>query len=258
MTEEIRVFFTALMFYTRIPCPSWVDHSEDYIEKCSRYLPFMGFIVTLIAGGIFFGAIYILPINVAAILYLSASVLTTGAFHEDGFGDVCDGFGGGWTKEKILDIMKDSRVGVYGVVGLILLFLIKFAAIIAIVQESNSKYYLFVALLASQVLSRWVPITIMFTHEYSREDGTTKVKPVAKTLSKTNLIIASLFAVITCSLLGSLFALLIFIPLYLVKMYLAKYFQKWIGGYTGDCLGASQQVGEIVVLLSILVLWKFI
>jgi adenosylcobinamide-GDP ribazoletransferase len=258
MKEELRVFFTALMFYTRIPCPSWVDHSEVYIEKCSRYFPFIGFIVTLIAGSILFGALYVLPTNVAVVLYLIACVLATGAFHEDGFGDVCDGFGGGWTKEKILEIMKDSRVGVYGVVGLIVLFLLKYSALIALVESAANKYYLIAALLASHVMSRWVPTTIMYTHEYAREDATSKVKPVAKTLSNTNLIIATIFAIIACCCLCTPFSLLMFIPLYLVKMYLANYFQKWIGGYTGDCLGAVQQVSEIVVLISVLILWKFI
>jgi len=119
--REIHIFLTSIMFYTRIPCPRWVDHSPDYLNQATRYFPLVGWIV----GGVYAGSIVVLTMFfsplISIILGLAISVLMTGAFHEDGFTDMCDGFGGGWTREKILLIMKDSRVGTFGLVGLGLL-----------------------------------------------------------------------------------------------------------------------------------------
>jgi len=127
---EIQVFFTALMFYTRIPCPAWVNHDEEFLNKATRYFPLIGWIVGGLAALTFYGSSFIFSKEVSILFSFAISVLITGAFHEDGFADVCDGFGGGWTKEKILDIMKDSRVGAYGAIGIVLLFLLKFALLL--------------------------------------------------------------------------------------------------------------------------------
>src|SRR4051812_43461768 len=126
MKKELHIFFTALMFYTRIPCPKNIDHNPDYLNKATRYFPLIGWIVGSISFLAFYVSSLFLSIESAIILAIIASILTTGAFHEDGFADVCDGFGGGWTKEKILLIMKDSAIGAYGAIGLVLLFLLKF------------------------------------------------------------------------------------------------------------------------------------
>ena len=128
MKQELRIFFTAIMFYTRIPCPIWVDHSQEYLNKATRYFPLIGWIVGAVNVLIIYVCSFIFPTSICVIMALVASVLITGAFHEDGYADLCDGFGGGWTKPQILEIMKDSRVGTYAVVGLILLiiFLISF------------------------------------------------------------------------------------------------------------------------------------
>src|SRR5258708_5864215 len=123
--KEFHIFLTAVMFYTRIPCPKWVDHSSEFLNKATRYFPLIGWIVGAFCFGTYYGLQYIYPIEIAIIISMAAGILITGAFHEDGFADVCDGFGGGWTKQKILDIMKDSHIGAYGVIGLILLFLLK-------------------------------------------------------------------------------------------------------------------------------------
>jgi adenosylcobinamide-GDP ribazoletransferase len=185
-----------------------------------------------------------------------ASVLTTGAFHEDGFADVCDGFGGGWTKEKILDIMKDSRIGAYGVIGLFLLFLLKFL----ILKElwEHDLWFCLKALLLAHVLSRFAAVTVIYTHEYAREDATSKIKPIAKKLNLQNLVISALWLFPALLLFQDVVIFLVILPVYAMKMYLAMYFQKWIGGYTGDCLGATQQITEIVALMFCLGVWNFI
>ena len=107
MKKELRIFFTALMFYTRIPCPKWVDHSQEYLNKATRYFPLIGWLVGVVNVLIIYACSFIFPISICAIMALATSVLLTGAFHEDGFADVWDGFGGGWTKHQILEIIHN-------------------------------------------------------------------------------------------------------------------------------------------------------
>ena len=128
MKNEIKIFFTALMFYSRIPCPKDIDHSPEYINKATRYFPLIGWIIGVISFVVFFLSVLLFDSSIAIILSLIAGVLTTGAFHEDGLADVVDGFGGGWTKQRILEIMKDSRVGAYGAISVALVVLLKYAA----------------------------------------------------------------------------------------------------------------------------------
>ncbi|WP_268123102.1 adenosylcobinamide-GDP ribazoletransferase [Roseivirga pacifica] len=259
MKQQIRIFFTALMFYTRIPCPKWVDHSEGYINKATRYFPLIGWIV----GGFAF-AFYALfnwqnEPAVGIVFSMIASVWITGAFHEDGFADVCDGFGGGWTKQKILDIMKDSRVGAYGVIGMILLLGLKFLLIFRLSQLFNHQMvYMAAIIISAHSMSRFMAATFIFTHEYSRSDATSKVKPIGKKISFFELLTAAFFGLFPLLIFEQLAVFLLVLPLYLAKWLLGRYFQKWIDGYTGDCLGATQQITEVVFYLSVLIGWKFI
>lgn len=265
MKKELHIFFTSLMFYTRIPCPKNIDHNPDYLNKATRYFPLIGWIV----GSISFLAFYIsslfLSTESAVILAIIASILTTGAFHEDGFADVCDGFGGGWTKEKILLIMKDSAIGAYGAIGLVLLFLLKFkllseSVLLFQINDSITVFQIFLLFISAHALSRLAAISIIFTHEYSRDDATSKSKPIAKSNTWKEVFGAFFFGLIPLLAL-SYFKyqfLLALIPVFITRYFLARYFKKWIDGYTGDCLGATQQVCEVVYYLSILFIWKFI
>jgi len=256
MRYELQVFFTAVMFYTRIPCPSWVDHSEEYLNKATRYFPLIGWIVGLVTAVIIYAGHFVFPPSISVLLALSVGVLMTGAFHEDGFADVCDGFGGGWTSERILDIMKDSRVGAYGVIGTILLFLFKVFALTSLL-EVNLLYCVKSVILA-HVGSRFTAVMIMRSHEYARADASSKVKPLAKQLSLQDFLICIFWLLPAFAIFQHYAILLVMFPLYLLKSYLSSYFQKWIGGYTGDCLGATQQLAFVLILLYCLGLWKFI
>lgn len=263
MKKELHIFFTCLMFYTRIPCPKNIDHNPDYLNKATRYFPLIGWIV----GSISFLAFYLfslfLSTETAVILAIIASILTTGAFHEDGFADVCDGFGGGWTKEKILMIMKDSAIGAYGAIGLVVLFLLKFKLLsesITLFNNENSYLLIFLLFISAHALSRLAAISIIFTHEYSRDDASSKSKPIAKKHTWKEISGSFFFGLIPLFVF-SYFQykfLLALIPVFIMRYFLARYFQKWIDGYTGDCLGATQQVCEVIYYLSILLIWKFI
>ena len=249
------------MFYTRIPCPKNITHHPDYLNKATRYFPFIGWIVGSISFLAFYLFSFFLSTEIAVILAIIASILTTGAFHEDGFADVCDGFGGGWTKEKILMIMKDSAIGAYGAIGLVLLFLLKFKLLSeSILLFTNNILLIFLLCISAHSLSRLAAITIIFTHEYSRDDASSKSKPIAKQYTWKEVFGSFFFGLIPLIVFSyfDLKFLLAIIPVFITRYFLARYFQKWIDGYTGDCLGATQQVCEVVFYLSILFLWKFI
>ena len=133
-----------------------------------------------------------------------AGILITGAFHEDGFADVCDGFGGGWTKEKILTIMKDSAIGAYGAIGLVLLFLLKFQGLVQLIDGSdnlifaiyNSQFIILLLFVAGHSVSRLAAISIVFTHNYSREDASSKSKPIAQSFSWREVVGALFFGLL--------------------------------------------------------------
>jgi adenosylcobinamide-GDP ribazoletransferase len=261
MKKELHIFFTCLMFYTRIPCPKNISHDPEYLNKATRYFPLIGWIVGSISFLSFYISSLFLTTETAVILGIIASILTTGAFHEDGFADVCDGFGGGWTKEKILMIMKDSAIGAYGAIGLGLLFLLKFKLLSeSVLLFSNINYLVFLLFVSAHSISRLGAISIIFTHQYSRDDASSKSKPIAKKHSWKE-VFGSFFFGLLPLLALSFFKyeiLLVLIPVFITRYFLARYFQKWIDGYTGDCLGATQQVCEVVYYLSILLIWKFI
>ncbi|AFM05162.1 cobalamin-5'-phosphate synthase [Bernardetia litoralis DSM 6794] len=249
---QFQLFLTALMFYTRIPVPKWVGYSDEQVNKSSIYFPFIGWFVGGVAALVFVGSEFLFSHYVAIILSMIATILMTGAFHEDGFADVCDGFGGGWEKMKILEIMKDSRIGAYGMIGMALLLLLKYTALLTLfeymaISSLNSFWIIF---LIGHSLSRFTALTFVYTHEYAREDLSSKVKPIAKKLSATEIIVSSVFGFLPIFLFSPwAVGALVIAPLFALKLYLGHYFKKWIGGYTGDCLGATQQVSEVIIYL---------
>ncbi|MGQ1787737.1 MULTISPECIES: adenosylcobinamide-GDP ribazoletransferase [unclassified Saccharicrinis] len=247
--KQIKLFFTALMFITRIPVPKWVGYSEKNLNKCNRYFPLVGIIVGGFGALVFWLGSFIFPQSISIILSMVSTILLTGAFHEDGFADVCDGFGGGWTKEKILEIMKDSRVGAYGMIGMILILMLKFLAL-----SSLPVAFVIPSLIAGHSISRTFAVSTMYNLPYVREDELSKSKPVTKNLHIGDLWIAVLIGLCTFLIFVNWTIFLTVIPLLIAKVWLERYFKKWIGGYVGDCLGTMQQVTEVVFYLSIVAL----
>ncbi|HCL27276.1 MAG TPA: adenosylcobinamide-GDP ribazoletransferase, partial [Candidatus Latescibacteria bacterium] len=127
---------------------------------------------------------------------MSASLWTTGAFHEDGFADTCDGFGGDWSKEDILRIMKDSRLGAYGVIGILLVLLLKYNALLSLPVKLVPP-----ALIAGHATSRLLPVLAIASMRYVRQDQTSKARPVAGGISLWQVIIAAIFALLPMLLL---------------------------------------------------------
>lgn len=250
MKHQINLLLTAFGFFTRIPVSFDIAFSQSNLNKCNRYLPVIGYVVGGIAALVYLIASAFLPDELAILLSMAASILTTGAFHEDGFADVCDAFGGGWTKEKILTIMKDSRIGAYGTIGIILLLLTKYSAI-----HSLPSDIITLSIVTAHVLSRFMTVWTMHSLIYVREDESSKSKPIAKALQSKDLIIATLLSAPSLLLLWNIKILWVIIPLLIGKVLLERYFKKWIGGYTGDCLGTMQQTTEIIVYISIVAIY---
>jgi adenosylcobinamide-GDP ribazoletransferase len=266
LKKELTIFLTGLMFLTRLPVPKNIDHNEIYLQKSPKYFPFIGWIVGLISFAAFFIFHKFVSADIALLASIVAGILTTGCFHEDGFADTCDAFGGGWTKEKILAIMKDSRLGTYGVAGLVLMLAAKFLLLKEIVAwlsfkaTGETQLYLQVAaiMLAAHAISRLMSVLVIQHYQYVTADDGTKSKPLASNkLNMAALITAIVFALLPFAFLHYYF-LLALLPLLAISFKLAGYFKKWIGGYTGDCLGAIQQVAEITFYLSVLIIWKYI
>lgn len=253
MRRELRIFLTAVMFFTKIPCPSWVDHAPDYVNKSGRYFSLVGIIVGGAGGMVFYGFNFLFPSSVALLLSMGSTIWLTGAFHEDGLADMFDGFGGGWTQEKILAIMKDSRIGTFGVIGLLLVLALKFVSLYSLPPASIP-----LVLIAGHSISRFFATTLIVTHDYVREDASSKAKPVAKEMSVVSVTVSALFGLLPFLFFNTPWMLLTLIPVSGIQWYLGYFFKKWIEGYTGDCSGAAQQLTEVTFYLSVSGLWTFI
>ena len=246
---RLKLFLLALGFYTRVPCPQTLDFEQ--LPKATVYLPLVGWLVGSITAASFYVADLLWPQLTSVILALIIGVFLTGAFHEDGFADVCDGFGGGWGKRRILEIMKDSYTGVYGVLGLLLIFLLKISLLGGMLPAAVP-----LVLLAGHSVSRLPPLLLMQRYDYVRNNDSKAASAVYKP-NLQELAVATVIALLPLALLPALCALA-FIPLLGVNWYLGRYFHRYIGGYTGDCLGATQQITETLFYLGVSALWTFI
>jgi adenosylcobinamide-GDP ribazoletransferase len=252
MKSQLHIFLTAVMFYTRIPVPRNLPYSDQMLNQATRWFPFIGWIVGGIGAGVFYGLQFVFPVNLAVLLSMIATIFVTGAFHEDGFADFCDGFGGGYTKEKILTIMKDSRIGTYGSIGLVGMLATKLLSL-----SSIDVKLIPLLLVAGHALSRLMPVLVIFTLEYARADLESKSKPIGKKGKTTDLLMAIFFGLSGLAFLPLLYSAIIVPALLLVTVVFRKYITGKLGGYTGDCMGALQQLSEVIFYLGWLAFQHF-
>ncbi len=274
---------TAIMFLTRIPVGKNLPYSKDYLQSSAKYFSWVGILVGLIGGLVFAGLSLYFSSALSIIFSMLVTIIITGSFHEDGLADCCDAFGGGWSKEKILTIMKDSRLGTYGVVGLILALSIKFMLLLELCAAFYTPFVAII-IIAAHSTSRFMAVTIMQQLPYVQDTDVSKSKPLAdRKLNVKELIVLSVGAIIPLFLvyiiiapanlnptpfsirlsssfiyLFPIFILLIMLPTIIIRYFTGRFFTKWIGGYTGDCLGATQQLCEITFYIGCLLLWRFI
>ena len=251
ITHQVRLFFVALQFFTRLPIPGWVGFDPAWLQQASRYFSAVGIVVGLVTAVIYAAAAYVWPPAVAVLLSTIGGIYLTGAFHEDGFADSCDGFGGGYTATRILEIMKDSRVGAYGVIGMVSMLGLKFTLLVSL-----PFWAVVAALLIAHPISRLMASVLIYRLTYVKAEG--KAKPLAQEMSGSECGVAAAFSALPLIAIG----VLGWIPWTgiaaglvcsgIATVWLARFFVKRIGGYTGDCLGAVQQVAEVTFYLGLL------
>ncbi len=241
------------MFFTRIPVPKDLPYSTKTLQKSARYFSWIGILVGAVSAIVLFSFQFVFSSNLSIAFSMLSSILLTGAFHEDGFADSCDAFGGGYTKEKILTIMKDSRLGTYGVIGLIGVLGFKFL-LLQQLFNTLSLHNILIVLIAAHATSRLMAVAVMQQYQYVQDIDASKSKPLAnRKLTFVELSISILGALVVFCFLPFIF-LLSFVSITIVTIFCGIFFKKWIGGYTGDCLGAVQQLTEITFYISCLLI----
>ncbi|WP_168792887.1 adenosylcobinamide-GDP ribazoletransferase [Paraburkholderia aromaticivorans] len=245
---ELRYFFTALGYFTRVPVPRWVGYEPHYLNAAARYFPLVGVLVGGLSALVYLAALRVFPAGVAVLLSMAASLLVTGAFHEDGLADCIDAFGGAYTREDVLRIMHDSRIGAFGAIALVIALALKWQTLAALPPMRAASL-----MIAAHAASRTCAISYLATLDYVRAEG--KAKPVAQRLSAGAFICAAIFGLPWLLWPNWLavpdwrFASSVLVVLIVLRVAVGRYFVRRIGGYTGDCLGFAQQVFELSIYL---------
>lgn len=251
--QQLRLFFIALQFLTRLPCPRWVGFDPAWLNASARWFPAVGSVVGAVGAAVLLLAGVVFPATVAVGLSMAATILLTGAFHEDGLADTCDALGGAVSRERALEIMKDSRIGTYGATGLVLVLGLKAAALAALPGAWAAA-----ALLAAHTASRAVAVVVMQRLPYAGDVEHAKAKPLATSVHGRDLAIALAWTTLLLIALVMTHALDVRAVAALAVAGLAvaaaaiRWLRRRLGGYTGDALGATQQIAELTMLLAVL------
>jgi len=250
--REFNIFLSAVMFFSRLPVYRFFCDCAEYRCAHIKYLPLVGMLLGGMQAAVFFAVSSFFPVEVAVVITMVAGVIFTGAFHEDGLADTADAIGGGYGREKVLAIMKDSRIGTFGTMALLSFFLLKFMLL-----KSMDISAVWRVLIVSQTVSRLFPLLMVASSEYVSETNLSKSKYVAVNISRGGLVFgfcvgfSSLFLLLPLglSLSGLIAVLAVLGGMFLV---VRKYFDQIVGGYTGDILGAIQQIFELLFLMALL------
>jgi adenosylcobinamide-GDP ribazoletransferase len=255
MKHELRLFFIALQFLTRVPVPAWVGWKAEWLHASARHFPGVGLLVGGFGALVMWGAAHLWPAPVAVLLAMAATVCMTGAFHEDGLADTCDGLGGAVSRERSLAIMKDSRIGTYGACGLLLMLALKASALHGLAVRDLTAVLL--ALPLAHALSRAVPVALLVWLPYAGDAEHAKAKPMAQQVPAHGLLVALGWCVLATA--GALVlglrerdVLVAVVAAAATALCMARWLRARLGGYTGDTLGAAQQGAEVAVYLALL------
>lgn len=251
--DAAAAFLLALQFLTRLPLPADVGYSPERMASSIRWHPAAGAVIGALVAAVWLGAALLWPPLPAAVLATGFALLLTGAFHEDGLADAMDGLGGGATRARALEIMKDSRIGSYGAAGLVLALTGRVALLAAAAAAAGAWAAAF-ALVGGHAASRAASVAVVAAAPYARDHGTGK--PVAEGITRGGLAFAlataALAAVPLAAAVGAGAALAAVVGMALGAALMARAFLRKLRGYTGDCLGATQQCAEIGFWLGLL------
>jgi adenosylcobinamide-GDP ribazoletransferase len=226
----MRAFVVAVRFLTRVPMPGR-DVEASELAGAAAWFPTVGAGVGAFTAGAITLAARACALDVAIVIGLAFAALVTGAFHEDGLADACDGLGGGFTRERALEIMRDSRIGSYGAIALVLLYLARFTLFR---ELGTAKMY--VALPAAACLARATSVALMAIFPSDRE---------GRTLDKGTVAFGLLSAIAVAIALGQIAMIA---ASAIVTIGASLYFRRRLGGITGDCLGAVNVIAEVASL----------
>ena len=270
--ELVREFLLAVQFFTRVPIvgrlAGWVGFSPALLRASAGHFPGVGLLVGGVAATAYAAVNAILPDThftplVAAVLSTVVSVLLTGGFHEDGLADVADGLGGSYDRTRALDIMKDSRVGAFGAMALVLALLAK-VALLALLgsvegvptgwdEAPLSTWYVCAALVAGHTVSRALPLLLIAWLPHVGDTAASKSKPLADQITARSLLVAFIWLFMALALVLSVLDAMNLIVAcsfaMLALLWMGCWFKRRLQGFTGDCLGAAQQVCEIAFYL---------
>jgi len=250
MAEWLRLFLIAIQFLTRLPVPERLQASEETLGKATKFFPLVGVMVGAGAALTYWLLQYLLPHSAAALGAIAFTAFITNGFHEDGLADAFDGFGGGWTKERALEIMRDSRIGTYGAMALIFLILGKFSLLSALAPGQVWRW-----LIVAHAAARWTVLPLCAWLPYARSEGQGKL--VAKQIGKAEFFIGSAMLLITVSLLSWRAALAALLITAAAPFLSGLYYRARLSGITGDCLGATNQLTEVALYLTAVIISRF-
>lgn len=258
----LRHYLLALQFFTRVPVTGrlagWVGYSPAMLRASAAHFPGIGLLVGLLAAGVAALLLRLLPPGpfaplVAAVLSTIGTILFTGALHEDGLADVADGLGGSFDRQRALEIMKDSRIGAYGALAISLALAAK-VSLLALIGSVDLRA-LCAGLVLAHVVSRAWPLLLVRWLPYVGDAAGSKSKPMADAISGRSLVAAFLWAAMACAaiawLQGALFLAGPLLASALAAAWMARLFARRLQGFTGDCLGATQQACEIACYLGL-------
>jgi adenosylcobinamide-GDP ribazoletransferase len=258
----LRHFLVALQFFTRIPVTGalaqWVGYSPEMLRASAGHFPGVGWVVGAVGAGAMWIGLLLLPGEAgalaAALIGLAATAWLTGAFHEDGLADLADGLGGAVDRDRALEIMKDSRIGSYGTLALIVAVGLKVALLATLAAQDDLAALM--GLLGAHVLSRFAPLAVMRALPYVGGDAG-KAKPVAESVSNESLTAALLWSLPALALLictqpveNVLIAIVLAAA---VVGWMIRMLRRRLAGFTGDALGATQQLCEVALYLGLAV-----
>lgn len=246
----LRRFFIALQFMTRFPVPRTEATTKQDLGKAAAFFPLVGVIVGLSAALAFILLHRVFPLPVSILGAMIVATLLTNGLHEDGFADVFDGFGGGWSRERTLEIMRDSRIGVYGVLALIFLVLSKLHLLSALPPTQIWRW-----LIVGHVAGRWAPLALGAWLPPASSEGLGRL--VAKRSGPLEITIGTITLIaIVAAVLAWQAALIAFLVTTLATLLSGLYFRHRLQGITGDCLGAAVQFTELALYLTAVTLSK--
>jgi len=241
-------FWAALQFLTIFPTPLRHKADAGISGQSLPYFPLVGLLLGAILLGLYYGLSFILPPAVITALLIIALAILTGAHHLDGLVDTCDGILAGKSKKERLAIMSDTRVGAFGIVGVVLLLLLKYVSLFYALR-------MLPALLLMPVLSRWTMVSMIFTFPYAKRSG--MGLPVKQGATWQRLAVATIIALVIAVVLLKWWGLVLMAALWLIAFGIAGYFRSRLGGLTGDNYGAINEISEVLVLLLVILIGRF-